>query len=123
MITEHSEEPGHLSDAVDQFSVRTERPGADTIVVRACGEVDLETNPELSAGIAAAIAQQPAVLVLDLTGVSFCSSCGLMTMVAAERECRAQGIGFSVALSRRVRRVVEVTGLDTVLTLVTDLPG
>ncbi|MFF2554788.1 STAS domain-containing protein [Nocardia sp. NPDC058058] len=84
-----------------------------TVVLSACGEVDVITAPKLSAAIAEAVATNPAVLVIDLTGVGFIGSAGLSVLVAAWES--GMNPRMKVVASRQVRRPMEVIGLDTVL--------
>jgi anti-sigma B factor antagonist len=92
----------------------------DAVVVRAVGEVDLSCVALLSEQLdrAVALATPPAPVVADLTGVNYLGSCGLALLATAHRQCDQRHTPLRVvANSRAVLRVVEVTGLDTVLSI------
>ena len=58
------------------------------------------------------------VLVLDLTGVTFCDSVGLASVVKALR----RGVDLRVIGSRQVRRTVSLTGMDAVIPVSSSVP-
>ena len=60
------------------------------------GELDMETGPRLDEQIRAVEAQRPAVLVLDLRGVSFFDSTGLQLVLDADVRAREEGRRFVV---------------------------
>ena len=83
-------------------------------VVRATGEVDLHTAPQLEDALVACVTERPTLL--DLSGVTLIDSTGLSALVVARRTARAQGTGFSVeGATGVVHKVLAVTGLDEVL--------
>lgn len=89
-------------------------------LVEVSGEVDLHTAPQLRAALSAAVEQAtaPAAVVVDLTHVSFIDSTGLGELVAAHKACQAQGSAVHlVAGHDRVRRLLTLTGLDSVLSV------
>lgn len=78
------------------------------VVVR--GEVDVATCPALDAAVAELTAPE---IVLDLAEVTFMASCGLASMLRADR--RARELGGRVLLrspSRAVVDLLEMTHLD-----------
>ncbi|WP_338758326.1 STAS domain-containing protein [Nocardia vulneris] len=88
---------------------------AVTAVLTVGGEVDAASVPLLRAGIEEALDVGPDVLVVDLSDVGFFGSAGLSALLFAldsvpRRELR-------VVASPQVRRPIEVTGLDQVLTV------
>ncbi|WP_219414109.1 STAS domain-containing protein [Pseudonocardia nigra] len=90
------------------------RPGVR--VLSPAGEVDLCTAPLLRDAAFAAVAAGPRHLVVDLCGVTFCGSTGLVVLMDARRHAQAHGVGFRTAgATRCVRRVLEITGLGPVL--------
>ena len=60
------------------------------------GELDMETGPRLDEQIREVEAQRPAVLVLDLRGVSFFDSTGLQLVLDADVRAREEGRRFVV---------------------------
>jgi anti-anti-sigma factor len=79
------------------------------------GELDIATAPELAATLDRMRAYRHAV-VLDLEGVTFMDSTGLMTLMDAWLEAERDGWEFSVrAASAPVRRVIELAGVERLL--------
>lgn len=99
---------------------------ADTaVVVRLAGEVDLSTAEhaakQLRAAEAIAVAAAPlAVVVLDLSMVTFLGSVGLAMLVEHDQLCAALGSRLCVIIgeNQRVWQPIRVTSLDEVLTIV-----
>ena len=60
-----------------------ERP--EGVVVRAAGHVGYLEAEGLQSAVAEVIARQPALLVFDLTGVSFIASLGMGVLINARR--------------------------------------
>lgn len=88
------------------------------IVVTAEGELDLVSAAELDGVLTEGIVQAASRLVLDLSAVTFMDSTGLGTVVKALKRCREKHLDFRVVVgTERVRKVFEITGLDSLLTL------
>ncbi len=84
-----------------------------TQIVTVKGELDLETAESLYRRGCAAIARHARLLLLDLTGVSFCDSCGLSAFVRIANEADAAGCRYGlVAPQPLVLKVLRITGLD-----------
>lgn len=84
-------------------------------------EVDIGNAEKFGAELAAA-ARDAATLVVDMTATEFCDSSGL---TAAGAVCRAQTAGGELRLvvgSSAVRRVLAVTGMDSVCAMFEGLP-
>ena len=87
------------------------------------GEIDLATAPQLRDVLMAELDRAPETLVLDMGGVTFIDSTGLSVLIAARKEGLAGSIPVVLrAPSRRVRMVLEVSGLDKVLIVVPGPP-
>ena len=86
------------------------------------GEIDLYTAPRLQSELAAALAtEQPVRLVVDMSGVEFCDSTGMNVLLAAHRRAREQGGYLELARpGPAVRKILQVTGLETVFTVLED---
>lgn len=82
-------------------------------VLTLSGELDLAAVPVLQARLEHAMRGKAAV-VIDLSGLTFIDSCGLQTLVRAERQLRGSG-GQLVLVrgSRAVHRLFELTSLDS----------
>lgn len=85
-------------------------------IVSASGEVDVATSPELLAALEDA-STRSGKLIIDLSGVTFMDSTGLGVVVQAKRAFEADDALRLVVKEANVRKVFEVTGLDSVLPL------
>lgn len=85
-------------------------------VVSAAGEVDVATSPELLAALEESATSSKRLLI-DLSGVTFMDSTGLGVVVQAKRAFEAEDALRLVVKDANVRKVFEVTGLDSVLPL------
>jgi anti-sigma B factor antagonist len=59
---------------------------------------------------------------VDLSGVTFIDSTGLNTLIGALSACESNGgaLALSATLPDQVRRVLEITGVDTLLPIAPD---
>jgi anti-sigma B factor antagonist len=94
----------------------------DRTVVSVAGEIDLYTAPRLHGELFAVLAgDAPVRLVIDMSGVEFCDSTGMNILLAAHRRAHEQGGDLELAAPRAtVRKVLQVTGLESVFTVVDD---
>jgi anti-anti-sigma factor len=109
--------PTRERDDEDLLTVATLRPQPGLILVKAQGEVDLETSPILAARLSEALCPPfPARLGLDLSEVTFISSSGLRVLVEVNERSRVCGTDMQlIGMSRPVRRALDLTGLDAIL--------
>ena len=86
----------------------------------ASGEIDLYTAPRLAGELNNVLAKNSAArIVVDMSGVEFCDSTGMNVLLSALKRAREQGGGLELAGPRpAVRKILQVTGLDTVFTVV-----
>lgn len=106
----------------DAASRRVTTPGA-TLVIPVPGELDLAEAPALRERLLAAVTAGYDDVVLDLSGTTFVDSSGLSVIITAYKRLQAQGGRLRVTgAAGLVRSVLDVTGLDHVLTLDDD-PG
>ncbi len=90
-------------------------PTGSAVVIAAHGEIDAATAPRLQHALDEALLLAPSHLVFDLSGVEFMGSAGLSVLMIAAQPDAAREV--RVVASPTARRPIEVTGLDTVLTL------
>src|SRR5581483_7018901 len=92
----------------------------DHTIVTISGEIDLYTAPRLHGELAALIADgKPARVVVDMSGVEFCDSTGMNVLLSCLRRARERGGELEIAAPKpAVRKILQVTGLDSVFTLV-----
>ena len=99
------------------------RSQGDHELVIASGEIDLYTAPRLQSELAAVIASAaPASrVIVDMSGVQFCDSTGMNVLLSCLRRARERGGELEIAAPKpAVRKILQVTGLDSVFTLVED---
>jgi anti-sigma B factor antagonist len=94
----------------------------DHTIVIICGEIDLYTAPRLHSELAGLLADgMPARVVIDMSGVEFCDSTGMNVLLSCLRRARERGGDLEIAAPRpAVRKILQVTGLDSVFTVVED---
>ncbi len=92
---------------------------ADTATITAAGEVDLATVNTLRSAITQAMHQGATHIALDLDRVSYIDSSGLGTLIGAHKRLASSGGTLTVRCSQpRVLRLLAITGLDRVLTVI-----
>jgi anti-sigma B factor antagonist len=85
------------------------------------GELDLAAVPSFEDELRRVEADQPAVLVVDLSGLSFIDSSGLRALVMADERARSRARRLAlVSGPPNVQRVFELTQLDRRLDIVDD---
>jgi anti-sigma B factor antagonist len=100
-----------------------EANGSHSVLV-ATGEIDLSTSAQVDSAVIAALESQASHLTLDLTRVTFLDSSGLGVIVKALKRSRESGTTFDVVASNeRVLKVFTITGLDSVITIYSELSG
>lgn len=93
-------------------------------VVSVYGEVDLYTAPRLQTELATLVRDGVSRLVVDLSGVEFCDSTGMNVLLSAMKRLRENGGSLELAAPRSaVRRILQVTGLDTVFSVHDAVPA
>jgi anti-anti-sigma factor len=102
------------------WNTRIEVNGVNQAVVYAAGEIDASTLSALQGALAGALEQSSSV-VLDMGGVTFMDSSGLGALLGSHRAAQQTGGSFLVRRpSHGVRRVLSMTGLDSVLQIDVD---
>ncbi|MET8795488.1 STAS domain-containing protein [Nocardia sp. NPDC004568] len=86
-----------------------------TAVVTVQGEVDMASAPQLQAALEDA-QRGGDPLVVDMSEVGFLGSAGLSVLLVIS-EAAEPGAGLRVVVSDAVRRPVELTGLDKLLSV------
>lgn len=102
------------------LSIETRSDGGVTQVALA-GEFDLAAVPQFEDAIAAVEAGAPAAIVIDLSSLTFMDSSGLRALVMADNRARTASRRLAIVPGPpAVRRVFEITQLDSRLDLVED---
>jgi len=85
----------------------------DVQIVQVDGELDLATADSLYRRGRAAIGRHARLLLLDLTGLSFCDSCGLSAFVRIANEADAAGCRYGlIAPPPLMVKILRITCLD-----------
>jgi anti-sigma B factor antagonist len=95
-----------------ELVIDTEVDQAGTRIVTVSGELDISNAASLEATVDSITAERPEQLIFDLSGLRFMDSAGIAVLIGAA------GKVSSVQLrdpSPIVRRVVQLTGLSSVL--------
>ncbi|MEW2357364.1 STAS domain-containing protein [Spirillospora sp. NPDC029432] len=106
-----------------ELNVSTASQGGHALVT-ASGELDLYTAPRLQTALAGLLRErQIDRIVVDLSGVDFCDSTGMNVLLSAMKRLKERGGTLELAAPRTaVKRILQVTGLDTVFTVVDAVP-
>jgi anti-anti-sigma factor len=85
-------------------------------IVQIGGEIDACNADRLSENVFR-YASTASALVVDTAAVDFCSVRGLRYLMALDQHCHASGIQWALVASGAVRRMLEVTGVNSTLPL------
>ncbi|MBP2473234.1 anti-anti-sigma factor [Crossiella equi] len=117
-----AQRPDEQQEQALMLRLSTRRTEHGAAVLSATGEIDLLTVDSLRAELDSVLAETPALLVLDLGGVSFLASCGLAALVELHRRASAEGVPVRlVSTARSVTRPLSATGLLREFTLFDDV--
>jgi len=104
--------------SLPSFDLRVVHNGSSTHIAP-CGELDIATTPELEKALAQATADRVSEIVLDLRELSFMDSSGLRALAQANTRAEASGVALSIIRGpRQIERVLEISGLRSLLPLV-----
>ena len=96
--------------------------GAGIQILGVSGELDLATADSLAARGRAALARRARVLLLDLTGLSFCDAHGLSAFVKIANHADKTGCRYGlVAPQPPVSKLLRITRLDQRLLVFTTI--
>jgi anti-sigma B factor antagonist len=105
-----------MTDGRPEFHVEIVQRSDTVVVVAAAGEIDLYTAPQLHESLSAVIAEGAQRVVLDLSAVSFLDSTALGVLVTAIKALQPAGSELHlVCPDEKLRRIIEITGLDSVM--------
>jgi anti-sigma B factor antagonist len=100
------------------FSTRRSQLTDDLGLVELSGEVDLYTAPRFKEDLVGLIESGVEAIVIDLSQVTFIDSTALGVIIGGVKRLRERdGRLMIVAGSRPVVRILDITGLDKVLTV------
>jgi anti-sigma B factor antagonist len=99
------------------------RSHAGHALVAIAGEIDLYTAPHLQSEFTRLLQDGPSRVVIDMSGVDFCDSTGMNVLLSALKRMKERGGSLHVAAPRpAVRKILQVTGLDSVFTVHDEVP-
>ncbi|MFG6202704.1 STAS domain-containing protein [Nonomuraea sp. JJY05] len=97
---------------------------ASATIVHLRGELDLATRETLRERLLRALRHSTSLLILDLSGVSFCDAAGLGVVVGVQHRARSLDIALGLAAPRpHLARVLRLTGLDRSFPMYDTTPG
>jgi anti-sigma B factor antagonist len=104
------------------LEISVDQPSEGVVVVAPSGELDMSNGDLLGEAIERARQDGAANLIIDLRALSFMDSSGLRLLLDAWNESKLSDRRLSIVVAKTglVRRVLEVSGCDTILPIVAD---
>lgn len=101
-----------MPDADANLAVTLRADPGKPRLITASGELDFHTGPRLRACLDEAPLEPGAVLVLDLSGITYCDSTGVSVLVYGYRRANAAGATLALAgAAPAIFRLLTFTGL------------
>jgi anti-sigma B factor antagonist len=87
------------------------------------GELDLYATEELAARLDEVCASEPSVVVVDLSDLTFCDSCGVRALLDVAARCDTLRIDMCIVGTQpNVRRIFEMTDTAELLHVFDEMP-
>lgn len=83
-----------------------------TVTVRCIGELDMATTPRVKKTVDRVLEESQSKIRLDLSGIDFMGSEGLVLITSTLKACRKRGVALDIIPSPRVTAVLQVAGLS-----------
>lgn len=87
----------------------TTGPRPQIAVVTLPAEIDVSNDGQVRDALTAALRSGAAILVADASATTFCDCAGMRALIRAHRQAAATGTQLRVAASPPVRRILELT--------------
>ena len=114
IVADAAREPPRIPEG--SFSALSRDPGCTIAMV--AGDLDIATTPELRERLFAVLGLAGRLLVIDLSGVSFCDAGALAVLIGTQRRARQRGITVRLAApSPPMAKLLRITGLDRSFTI------
>jgi anti-anti-sigma factor len=94
---------------------RTPGPGIRQVVITLPDEIDMSNADQVHDALVRALDDGTAVLIADAARTMFCDSATVTTLLRAHNRAAATGAQLRIAASPEMRRVLELTGADSML--------
>lgn len=95
----------------------------EATIISLTGELDISSAVRVERELSRVEGREPALLVLDLSGLAFMDSTGLRVVVSADARARERGAQFVVVRGPdAVQRVFHLTRLEERLEMVDQVP-
>jgi anti-anti-sigma factor len=92
--------------------------GPACTIARLAGELDIATTPALRERLLSLLGPGVRLLIIDLSGVSFCDLAALAVLIATQHRASAQGIIVRLAAPRpQTAKLLRITGLGRSFTI------
>ena len=89
-------------------------------VVTVPAEVDVTNTGEVRQALLSAASQDVPVLIIDMSGTTFCDSAGMQAIIAVYRQTAAAGAELRL-VATAVLRILTIVGLDQLIPIYPDL--
>ncbi|OBK97529.1 hypothetical protein A5645_06195 [Mycobacterium asiaticum] len=86
---------------------------AGVVLLTVTGEIDLSSAPHLAGAIDEVLAEEPAALIIDLSGVDFLASVGLQLLGQTGERSKGKRYFAVVATGPTTLRPIRLTGIDS----------
>ncbi|WP_245672953.1 STAS domain-containing protein [Aldersonia kunmingensis] len=93
----------------------------NVVVLGVSGTLDMVTAPQLTESIQNSLKNEPAAVIVDLTGVEFLASAGMTVLIAAHEQIGESAQFTVVADGPAVGRPMHLVGVDKLLAIHTTL--
>jgi len=101
-----------------ELETETERLVDGTCVVSIAGELNLYTAPRLEQALLGPLSDGTRAVIVDLTKCEFIDSTALGILLGANKQLRkAAGALLLVGVEHNIRKMLEITGLDGMLSI------
>jgi anti-anti-sigma factor len=110
------------SEAEQPLTMAVSDLGPETILCVLSGDIDAATGPRLQRELTEAVADRPAHLVIDLSGIEFMGSAGLkiLTEIHAAQQDVGSHLAIVIGHNLAAVRPIQVTELDQLLDIHTE---